>query len=685
MKKLTKAFVLIAVMSLCCCVQPEGPEEVTTEPENPVQTDPEQPENPGDPEEPGVPEEPEQPGIPGVTDPVLTFDFTSCGEPFIYPADPISEKISEADSYVAPLILKEGSNWCCTVNYMRSGTRAYNGEYGIKWVSENGGYLFVAAGKDSYFEIPAPAGLTLTKVEFTFFKDNTTGSATIGIYDSEGNALSEVVKMTDSEPIELTPDRTLQPGGRYRLILSKGESKKDRQAVRSIVFHYSGTEEPSIQYIGIPSYGDGVLSSGLYVNAMASGVSCGFEYKACGAGEFVPLASGVLAGDASQGSSFSASVSLSEGDVVRAWASAGGAKAYSGECAPMGDIPMSAPGVRLPDSAHAPSASLRNGIPSIAVSDGGRIWVSWYASKTKDEDETNYLVLASSTDAGKSWKQHLICDPDGYGPRRVFDPEIWLAPDGKLRWVWTDRLGNSKNTPDLDRLWMMTLDPETGATLEEPKEIATGIMVNKPVVLGNGDWMFPVARWKAAPSACAYVTSDKGNSFTFVGGVTLGSSLRGFDEHTIVRKNNGDLKVYMRVANSPDNCLWEANSTDGGKTWSEAVPCVPQTLGSRVFVTRLSSGKWLMVKNGRRDELLSSRARLTALISEDEGKTWTDGVELDPRDKCAYPDGCQASDGKIYIVNDYDRTGAKEISYVVVTEDKLAAGSPVPERIVVTL
>ncbi len=324
---------------------------------------------------------------------------------------------------------------------------------------------------------------------------------------------------------------------------------------------------------------------------------------------------------------------------------------------------------------------VRDGIPSIAVSEGGRMWVTWYSSRTKKEDETNYVILSSSLDGGRSWQEVYVCDPDEMGPRRTFDPQVWVSPDGLLRWIWTDRLGSKSTMPVNDQLWMMTLDAESGATVEGPRMIARGVMLGKPIVLSDGAWLFPVSRWKEAPSACFYATNDAGKTFEYRGGVTLPKEVRQFDEHNVLQRKDGSLHVYMRSAGKPDNCLWEADSKDSGYTWTKPRQAAVGHLGSRIFVTRLSSGNWLMVKHGGPGEVLPSRSRLTAMISKDEGRSWKGNYVIDPRDKCSYPDGQQTADGLIYVISDYDRAGAKEISFVCFKEgDVLSKSAPAPER-----
>ncbi len=77
------------------------------------------------------------------------------------------------------------------------------------------------------------------------------------------------------------------------------------------------------------------------------------------------------------------------------------------------------------------------GIPSLAGSPGGRLWAVWYASRTGGEDRNNYVVVATSGDDGRSWKEPaLVIDPDRDGPVWAFDPQVWLAPDGRLHVFW---------------------------------------------------------------------------------------------------------------------------------------------------------------------------------------------------------------------------------------------------------
>ena len=364
---------------------------------------------------------------------------------------------------------------------------------------------------------------------------------------------------------------------------------------------------------------------------------------------------------------------------------AGGGPGYAGLRDVPSPRPEVAPHLLAPDAEHALLTRRHEGIPSIEVSPKGRMWATWYAGPTPGEDENNYLVLSSSTDGGKTWQEQKILDPDFAGRRRAFDPELWIAPDGKLRWTWTDRVGTVCSTSEDDQLWMATLDSETGDVLEQPRRIASGVMMNKPTVLKDGTWIFPVASWWARESSGCWASTDGGRTFVKRGGVTVPREKRGFDEHMILEKRDGTLKCYIRTFNGTHNSLWEAESKDGGFTWNAPRPAKVGNLSSRTFVTKLRDGRWLMVKHGGFGKICASRKNLTALLSEDDGETWWGGLLLDGRDGCSYPDGVQLPDGSLVVVSDYSRTKEREISFVRFSPDDVIPGVRKLERRIISL
>jgi len=340
--------------------------------------------------------------------------------------------------------------------------------------------------------------------------------------------------------------------------------------------------------------------------------------------------------------------------------------------------------VMRPSEAHSPALRRLTCVPSLAVSPkNGRLWASYYGGVTPGEDANTYIVLSTSADKGKSWKDVLIAESGDC--RRVFDPELWVAPDGRLRWTLTSRRCNNKPADHLDpyrgnrddesddHLFMAEMDAE-GEPNEIPalRLVADGVMMCKPLALRDGTWLFPVSHWFEEPSACFFASTDSGKTFAYRGGVShFPKENRLYDEHTLVERKDGSLLTIIRAKKNP-TCL-ESVSTDGGKTWAVGKKARFEHTSSRHFLRRLKSGRLLLVKNGPIDKDVG-RKEITAFLSDDEGETWKGGLVLDERSYTSYPDGDQAADGTIYVIYDHDRLVTQEILFVAFTEEEVLAG-----------
>lgn len=344
--------------------------------------------------------------------------------------------------------------------------------------------------------------------------------------------------------------------------------------------------------------------------------------------------------------------------------------------------------VCLPGEFHRAEKRAHVGVPSIAVSPvNGRMWATWYNGQYRGEDYTNYVTLVTSGDGGRHWKEVLIADPDEDGPKRSFDPELWIAPDGKLRWTWTERMcdpAKGDATKDYcldigdektDALKMATLSAEDEPSLPlDVIDVGQGVMMCKPIVLDNGEWLMPLAHWYGEPSSCFYASKDNGRTFEYRGGVSIPKEARQFDEHQAVEKCNGDIVVYIRAKEKCHPLM--SVSHDRGRTWEPSANTPFEHTNSRVFFTKLESGNWLLVKHGPIDKDIG-RKELMAFVSKDEGKTWHGGLMLDERSGVSYPDGQQLADGSIVVVYDRSRLGDKEILFAKFTEADVLAGKDI--------
>jgi hypothetical protein len=283
---------------------------------------------------------------------------------------------------------------------------------------------------------------------------------------------------------------------------------------------------------------------------------------------------------------------------------------------------------------------------------------------------SNYVVLSTSGDEGKTWSELLVVDPDAGGPVRSFDPELWASPDGRLFFFWA-QMEKGRRDAELGVWCIETSEPDAAQpTWSKPRRLGDGVMMCKPLALSSGEWVLPISRWREHDeSAQCMVSTDSGRTWTRRGGCNVPKDVRQFDEHMFVERRDSSLWLLVRTTYG----IGESVSTDGGRTWPELKPSGILHTPSRFFIRRLVSGNLLLIKHGPLDTR-TSRSHLTAYLSKDDGKNWSGGLMLDERLGVSYPDGQQATDGLIRILYDYNRVGDRSILMAAFLEEDVSAG-----------
>lgn len=319
------------------------------------------------------------------------------------------------------------------------------------------------------------------------------------------------------------------------------------------------------------------------------------------------------------------------------------------------------------------------GIPGIARTNKGRTFVCFYSGGIK-EQYGNFTLLTKSDD-GIHFSEPIAATFKE-GAYRCFDPVLWLDPLGRLWYIWNVMPGDEVyacvcSDPDADELnW------------SEEFYIGRGVMMNKPVVLTTGEWLFPIALWQPhvvkgmrhsglreddIAGSYVYKTTDNGKTFTRLGCAQVHD--RVFDEHMVLEQRSGILKMLVRTKYG----IGEAYSYDRGHNWSSGEDSTLGGPNSRFHITRLRSGRILLINHINTQK----RDNLAALLSEDDGKTFPYSLMLDTRDDVSYPDACQDRDGNIHITYDRERDGktleeayqsAREILIARITEEDILAG-----------
>ena len=331
-------------------------------------------------------------------------------------------------------------------------------------------------------------------------------------------------------------------------------------------------------------------------------------------------------------------------------------------------------------TAYDPHHRLWQGIPSVEVTAGGRLFATLYSGGMTEENG-NFSVLLSSDDDGATWNDPIAAVDVGTS-ERAYDSCLWMDPLGRLWYVWAVMPNNRIEyvlceNPDADKLCWSAI-----------RSIPGDVMLNKPTVHSDGAWLFPTAVWKdrlttgsaggndgtKATGAHVYATEDGGKTFTHRG--TVIARDRWFDEHMLLTKRNDDLEMYIRTTYG----VGKAVSHDGGRTFDPDTDSTLKGPNSRFYIGRLSSGNILLVNHYG----FHKRDHLTAMISRDEGQTFEGFLLLDERPDVSYPD-VKEHNGQIYIIHDRERgahyhadrdysTAAREILLSKITEADILAG-----------
>lgn len=325
-----------------------------------------------------------------------------------------------------------------------------------------------------------------------------------------------------------------------------------------------------------------------------------------------------------------------------------------------------------PDFPYAPENLGFMGIPGIEVTKNGRFYSVFYAG-ADGEGSGNFLLVHVSDD-GEHFRPFCAVVPSAPGVR-CFDAVPWIDPDGRLRLYWAQSYGLIDGRTGT---WCAVMDDPDGdmPRFGAPRRVGNGIMMNKPHVTKGGAWLHPLAIWPGSVGPhdlpderyCnVYRTTDGGESFARIG--CADAPRRGIDEHMLYERADGTLVMLIRVGGGIG--IAECSSTDGGVSWTYGTNANLGGPDSRFSVRRLQSGRLLLVNHKN----FSGRNNLTAMLSDDDGRTWSSGLLLDARSGVSYPDVCQTPDGRIHIIYDYNRYTDREILLASITEADIDAGA----------
>ncbi|WP_162006792.1 sialidase family protein [Roseimaritima sediminicola] len=359
---------------------------------------------------------------------------------------------------------------------------------------------------------------------------------------------------------------------------------------------------------------------------------------------------------------------------------------------------------------HRINLRLFQGCPQIEISEGGRLWATWFGSNVQAErapfHKDQFSVIATSADDGQTWKEVFVFDPSELLGAGASDPMLWKDPQGKVRFIGMRNIDLKGQDEFASSAWEFTmLDAEAEyPQWSEPRLLGNkNISVMKPLIFRDGTIMRSMDDFKLVGKPdkvrIRFLKEAADGKPIFVSHLPVDNDAVFAEQMPIIRKD-GSLFTFYRAKKGQKY----AESTDGGRTWTLGGYYPMQfSINTKCILKTLPSGAVMLVANdvqmkeeegkrtyyytddgGQPRELTkhkTARTRMTAYLSDDDGKTFSHKLLLCDDGQISYPSTTLGKDGSIYIVYDQGRgvIGQHTIFLSKITEADIRAGEVVSE------
>ena len=360
---------------------------------------------------------------------------------------------------------------------------------------------------------------------------------------------------------------------------------------------------------------------------------------------------------------------------------------------------------------HRINLRLFQGCPQVAISEGGRLWATWFGSNVQAErapyHKDQFSVISTSADDGKTWKEVFVFDPSDLLGGGASDPMLWKDPKGNIRFIGLRNIDFKGKDEFASSAWEFTmLDPENEHTAwSTPRLLGNkNISVMKPLIFPDGTIMRSMDDFKFVGKPdkvrIRFLKEGVDGKPIFVSEFPVDNDAVFAEQMPIIRKD-GSLFTFYRAKKGQKF----AESFDGGKSWKLGGYYPMQfSINTKAILKTLPSGRVLLVandvqmkeENGKRvycyiddngkecalKKHKGPRTRMTAYLSDDDGKTFTHKMLLCDDGQISYPSAALGKDGAIYIVYDQGRgtIGQHTIFLSKITEKDILAGKLINDK-----
>jgi hypothetical protein len=228
---------------------------------------------------------------------------------------------------------------------------------------------------------------------------------------------------------------------------------------------------------------------------------------------------------------------------------------------------------------------------------------------------------------------------------------VYLSNGRNMAWrgYCTDESGNQIKVDDIGYPYFRRLGWQTRS---------------KPYVSDKGRIILPLYADGFIGMCLMAISDNDGETWHFSNPIVARSN----KQPTIAQGKDGELIAYMRNCHYPHK-INITRSRDDGKSWSTVTNSALPNPCSACELLTLEDGSWLLLYNDSE----TSRHRLVAAVSDDQGATWKWKKALEIGDESGndsdYPAAVLGNDGTIHISYSHQNGGKKTIRYASFTID----------------
>ncbi|MFL5245697.1 MAG: exo-alpha-sialidase [Gemmataceae bacterium] len=288
---------------------------------------------------------------------------------------------------------------------------------------------------------------------------------------------------------------------------------------------------------------------------------------------------------------------------------------------------------------------------TLVETEPGKLLAAWFGGK--DEGAADVKIWKAQFD-GKAWSKPEIAAEEPGVP--CWNPVLFLSQSKILSLFY------KAGTNPMSWTGYVRHSRDAGKTWEKPRQLPAGILgpiKNKPIQQADGTILAGTSVESYKAWACWLERSkDDGKTWHRFGPIAVPDHPYGIIQPTLFETS--DRRVVALCRSRGLGFIVQAESKDGGETWSPAKPTELPNPGSGIDLVRTAKGQLFLVYNHSKKD----RSPLNLALSEDEGKSWKMVATLeDQAGEFSYPAIIQAGDGQLHISYTWNRRHIKHLAF----------------------